>query len=165
MAMKMNREQALERNKRLKEVIHLDERLYQACEALRENVEEALSGPDISISKDHFHRKNESDIQSVLIDGLIIGYRIKKSSPLEIDPYFMQTVLLRTPGYRLEELPDKTMAAIQFTIATVFFREQAGAIEPRVIAGDALRWDQKFMVALPVKFQDSTIQVPKDFNS
>jgi hypothetical protein len=128
-------------------------------------VEGDLSAPDIIASASGITKKDENIVKTVPIDGLVIGYRIKKSSPLEISPYFTQSVWLRTPGFRLSELSDKEMAAIQYTIATVFFREQQGAVVPRVIAGDAMRWDQKFEVALPYKFQDATIQVPKEFSA
>ena len=158
----MTREELLKKNKRMKEVIRLDSRLYDACDALRQKVEDALSGPELMVVGSIFHKKDEKAVETVHVDGVEIGYRIMKSSPLEVNPYFDQEVFLKTPGYKLDELSEREMAAIQFTIATVFFRVQQQIPEPDISPNhETMRWRQRFEVALPYKFQDATIQVSR----
>ncbi|HUN56231.1 MAG TPA: hypothetical protein VMU29_13855 [Smithella sp.] len=158
---KLTREQKLERNKRLKEVIRPDSRLLEACNELRHMVENPSESADIIIAKGIYRKKDAEAIMSIECDGVVIGYKIKECSPLEINPYYDRYVYVRTPDYRLKDLSEKELAVIKFTVLEAFFEEQQGEIHVEVIGEGALLMWQRFMVVFPYKFQNATVQVPK----
>lgn len=158
------REKRLERNKQLQQVIEPDKRLLEACHELRYTVEHPNKESDIIMAGGMFRKKDEEAIQTVTIDGVVIGYKIKPCSPLEISLYFDRYAYVRVPGHRLADLSDKQMAAIKFALLEAFFEPQQGKVHVEVIGEGALLMWQRFAVAFPVKYQDATIQVPGSFN-
>ena len=159
------REQALKRNQRLKEVVKVDRRLLEACEELRYTVEHPSESADIIMAKGVYRKKDEDAIMTAKVDGVVIGYKVKKSSILEISPYFDRYCYIRTPDHRLSDLSDKQLAVIKYTVLEAFFEPQQGSVDTEVIGDGAILMKQRFMVALPYKFQDATIQVPGNYRS
>jgi hypothetical protein len=160
----MNREQHLKRNQRLKEIIKPDARLLEACNDLRYTVEHPNENSDILMAHGVYRKKDEEAIQAVKIDGVVIGYKVKPCSALEINPYFDRYAYVRMPDHRLTDLSDSQLAAIKLALLEAFFEPQQGEVHVEVIGMGALLMWQRFMVTFPVKLQDATIQVPGSFN-
>ena len=161
----MNREQRLERNKRLKEIIKPDKRLLEACESLRYAVEHPDVDSEIMLAKGVYKYRNPEAIMTTIVDGVVIGYKVKPCSPLAMNPYFDRYAYVRVPEHRLTDLSDKEMAAIKLAMLEAFFDTQQGEIKVEVIGDGALLMWQRFMVVFPVKFQQATIQVPQGYNA
>ncbi|MEN6423305.1 MAG: hypothetical protein ABFD76_15300 [Smithella sp.] len=160
----LKREKLLAKNKRMKEVVKLDRRLLDACEELRYTVEHPDKEADIIMSGGVFRTKDTERIMTVKVDGVEIGYKVKPSSSLEINPYFDRYCYIRTPEHRLSDLTDKQLAVIKFTVLEAFFEPQQGGINTEVIGDGAILLKQRFMVVFAHKFQDATIQVPGNYN-
>jgi len=140
--------------KRTKEVVKLDGRLLEKCWELRHTVEHPNENADIIISKGIYRKKDPDAIMTIECDGVVVGYKIKECSPLEINPYYDRYVYVRTPNYRLKDLSDKQLAVIKFTVLDAFFEQQQGEIHIEVIGEGALLLWQRFMVAFPYKYQN-----------
>ena len=160
----MNRDERLKRNLRLKEVVKPDKRLLEACEELRYTVEHPNKEADIILAGGIFRTKDPERIMTVKVDGVVVGYKVKPSSALEINPYFDRYCYIKTPGHRLQDLSDKQLAIIKFTVLEAFFEPQQGDIHTEVIGQGAILMKQRFMVVFARKFQDATIQVPVSYN-
>lgn len=160
-----NRERQIERNNRLKQRIKPDGRLLKACQALRYTVEHPNEDSEIIIAKGLFRKKDPTEMLTITCDGVVVGYQVKPSSPLEINPYFDRCVLVRTPGYKLQELKKEEFQHILITVLEAFIEHQQGEVKMDFISPEAMKIEQRFMVAFPVKYQDATIQVPKEFNA
>lgn len=160
----VSREEQLMRNKRHKEIIEPDKRLLDACTELRYNVEHSSKDPDIIMAQGLYRNKDPEAIQTVRVDGVVIGYKVKPCSVLEINPYFDRYAYVRVLEHRLTDLSDKQMAAIKFAMLEAFFEPQQGEIHVEIIGQGALLMWQRFQVAFAHKFQDATIQVPGSFN-
>ncbi|MGD0278254.1 MAG: hypothetical protein ABSC11_02985 [Smithella sp.] len=161
----LKREQRLERNKRLKQVILPDSRLLEACTQLRHTVEHPNENADIIIGKGLYRKKDPEAIMAIECDGVVVGYKIKECSPLEINPYFDRYVYVRTPDYRLKDLSERQLAQIKFTVLEAFFEQQQGEIHVEVIGEGALLLWQRFMVIFPYKYQSATSFVPGNYNA
>lgn len=160
----LNREERLDRNKRLKEIIKPDARLLEACNELRYTVEHPNEDSEILMAQGLYRKKDPEAVMTVRVDGVVIGYKVKPCSILEGNPYFDRYCFIRVPDHRLTDLSDKQLAAIKFAVLEAFFEPQQGEVHAEVIGNGALMLWQRFMVVFPVKFQDATIQVPKEFN-
>lgn len=160
---RLTREQRLERNKKLKEVIKPDKRLLEACEELRYVVEHPNENSEILMANGLYRKKDEEAIQTIKVDGVVVGYKVKPSSILEMNPYYDRYCYIRTPEHRLRDLSDKQLAVIKHTVLEAFFEPQQGEIHTEVIGEGAILLKQRFMVVFQRKFQDSTIQVPKEY--
>ena len=160
----MGRLERLAKNQKLKEVIKLDKRLLEACNDLRHQVEHPNEDSEILLQQGIYQRKNPEAIQTIRVDGVVVGYKVKESSALEINPYFDRYCYIRTPEHRLSDLTDKEMAVIKYTVLEAFFEPQQGGINTEIIGDGAIMMWQRFMVAFAYKFQDATIQVPRSFN-
>jgi hypothetical protein len=160
----MNRDQRLERNKRLKEILAPDKRLLDACNELRYAVEHPNADSEIMMAQGVYKHKDPTAIMTVTIDGVVIGYKVKACSLLEINPYFDRYAYVRVPDHRLTDLLDKQLASIKLAVLEAFFEPQQGEVKTEVIGNGAILMSQRFMVVFPVKFQDATIQVPQGFN-
>jgi hypothetical protein len=152
-----------EKLKRTKEVVKLDGRLFEACNELRHTVENLNQNADIIMAQGLYRKKDPDAIMTIDCDGVVVGYKIKECSPLEINPYYDRYVYVRTPNYRLKDLSDKELAAIKFTVLDAFFEQQQGEIHVEVIGEGALLMWQRFMVAFAYKYQNATVQVPKEY--
>ena len=160
----VKREQQLERNKRLKEILTPDKRLLEACNKLRNAVEHPNADSEIIMAQGVYRQKDPEAIMIVKVDGVVIGYKVKACSPLEINPYFDRYAYVRVPDHRLTDLSDKQLASIKVALLEAFFEPQQGEVKTEVIGNGAILLTQRFMVIFPVKFQDATIQVPQGFN-
>ena len=160
----LNREQRLERNKKLKEIIKLDKRLLEACEALRYDVEHPNANSEIMMAQGVYQKKDPEAMQTAIIDGVVLGSKVKPCSTLAINPYFDRYAFVRTPDHRLTDLSDNQLAIIKTTLLEAFFEPQQGEVHVEVIGLGALLMWQRFMVVFPVKFQQATIQVPGSYN-
>jgi hypothetical protein len=141
-----SREIQLQRNKKLKEILTPDKRIYEACEALRQFVEHPNDRSDIILNQGIYRAKDPEAIQVVKVDGVEIGYKVKPCSLLEINPYFDRYVYYKVTGYRLTDLSHKEMDSIKTTIYDVFFEPQQGEIHIDVISYDAMLLWQRFAV-------------------
>jgi hypothetical protein len=160
----MGRLEQLAKNKRMKEVIKLDKRLLEACNDLRQQVENPTNDSEIIMEQGIYKRRNPEAIMTIRVDGVVVGYKVKESSKLEMNPYYDRYCYIRTPDHRLSDLTAKEMAVIKYTVLEAFFEPQQGNIHTEVIGDGAILMTQRFMVAFPYKFQDATIQVPQGFN-
>ena len=150
----MTRDQRVERNKRLKQVIRPEGRLFEACTELRHTVEHPNESADIIMAQGLYRKKDPEAIMTIECDGVVVGYKVKECSPLEINPYYDRFVYVRVPDYRLMDLSAEQLAAIKFTILDAFFEQQQGEIHVEVIGEGALLLWQRFMVAIPVQVSE-----------
>jgi hypothetical protein len=141
-----------------------DGRLLAACEDLRYQVEHPNECADIVASISGVRANDPEAIQTVKVDGVEVGYKVKPSSPLEMNPYFDRYCYFKVPGHRLSDLSKKELAAIKTSLLEAFFEPQQGKIQVEVIGWDAMLIRQRFMVAFPMRMGNTTIQVPGVFN-
>lgn len=118
---------------------------------------------DIIIAHGLYRRKDPEAIVTIECDGVVVGYKIKECSPLEINPYFDRYVYVRTPDYRLKDLSPQELAQIKFTVLEAFFEQKQGEIHVEVVGEGALLLWQRFMVAFPYKYQSATSFVPRNY--
>lgn len=162
---RMNREQRLAKNKQIKEAIKLDGRLLDACNDLRYRVEHPNEEADIIAAGGIFRTKDPERILTTKVDGVEIGYKVKPSSPLEINPYFDRYCYIRFKDHRLQDVSDQELAVVKFSCLEAFFEPQMGEIKSEIIGQGAILMRQRFMVVFPYKYQDATIQVPGNYNA
>ena len=155
----MERAKRLEKNKKLKQIIKPDRRLFEACEALRYAVEHPNEDSDIIMQQGVYRQKDPEAIMTVKVDGVEVGYKVKPSSALEMNPYFDRYAFFKVPGHRLSDLSDQEMASIKTALLEAFFEVQQGEINTEVIGSDAMMMWQRFQVAFPVKVGHSTVFV------
>lgn len=137
------------------QILRPDRRLFEACEALRYVVEHPNEESDIILQQGVYKQKDPEAVMTVKVDGVVIGYKVKPCSALEMNPYFDRYAYLKVPGFRLTDLAKKEMSAIKTAMLEAFFEVQQGKIHIEVIGYDAILMWQRFMVAFPVKVQDN----------
>lgn len=118
-----------------KTILKPDARLLDACRALRQHVE-------------NIGHNASDEIFTTTVDGVVIGYKVKESSPLLMDPYFDRFCYIKTPGWKLTDLKAKELAAIKTACLEAFFEPQQGEIKPTVIGYDSMVLSQRFMIAM-----------------
>lgn len=123
-----------------KAIIPVDQKLHQACVDLRDHVEHMGKRAD---SIDERYK-----IYTVTVDGVVIGYKIKESSPLLIDPYFTRFAWIKTPDYRLDSLKASELAAIKTAVLGAFFEPQQGEINVKILTPESMMLSQTFMIAM-----------------
>jgi hypothetical protein len=111
-----------------------------------------------------YKQKDPETIMTVTVDGVVIGYKVKPCSPLEMNAYFDRYVYVRFPGHKITDLNDKEIAGVKLACLEAFFEAQQGEIHVEVIGMGALLMWQRFAVTFPVRVSQSTIQVPQGFN-
>ncbi len=137
----------MERNDRRKMVLPTDRKIAEACMQLRHRVEHPNEASDILLHNGVYRQKDPEAILTIRIDGVEIGYKVKPSSPLEVNHYFDRYVYLKIPNYRLYDLTNKQLAAIKTAIYGAFFEPQMSKIQVDIIGEDALLCRQRFQVA------------------
>lgn len=145
------------------QIIKIDKRIYEACEALRHFAEHPNQRPDIFLHG-AYHAKDPESLYTVAVDGVIIGYKVKESSPLEMNPYFDRYAYMKVPGHRLEDLSRNEMAAICTAMFEAFFEPQQGKIHDEQTGDDALLFWQRFMVAFPVELNKDLVSIAGGVN-
>ncbi|MFA6290173.1 MAG: hypothetical protein WC637_00250 [Victivallales bacterium] len=143
----MNRDQRLAKNRRIKEILKPDRRLFEACQALRHHVENPNESSDILLYGGVYRHKDQEALMTVTVDGVEVGYKVKQSSALEMNPYFDRYAYMKVPGHKLKDLSKKEMKAIHTAIMDAFFEPQQGPIKIEVIGWDAMLFWQRFQVA------------------
>lgn len=159
----VKREKRLKRNNKLKEVVKADGRLLEACMELRYEVEHPDKDADIVVAGGFFRRKDPEEIKAIEVDGLVVGYKIEPCSPLEMNVYFDRYVYVRAPGYRLSDFSLREIAIMKYSLYEAFFQPQQSQIHMEVIGQGAFLLWQRFMVVFAYKYQNATIQVPKEY--
>ena len=148
------------------QILTPDKRLLEACEDLRRVVEHPNERSDIIMQQGIYKQRDDEAIMTVKVDGVEVGYKIKESSPLEMNPYFKRYVYVKVPGHRIGDLTKAETRAIITAITEAFFEVQQGPIEEiKGLSSDSLGYWQQFMIAFPVRVSQSTIQVPGGFQA
>jgi hypothetical protein len=137
----------MERNDRRKMILPTDEKIKEACIALRHRVEHPNEASDILLQNGIYRQKDPEAILTIKVDGVEIGYKVKPSSLLEMNQYFDRWVYLKIPGYRLYDLTNKQLASIKTAIYDAFFEPQMSKIHVKIIDVEAMVMIQRFMVA------------------
>jgi hypothetical protein len=136
-----------------------DKRLLEACEVLRYAVEHPNERSEIIMQQGIYRQKDPEAIMTVQVDGVVIGYKVKQSSPLEISPYFWRYAFIKVPGYRMADLTKQELAAIKTAVLEAFFEPQQGRIIVEVIGYDAMLLRQRFQVAFPVELNPGLVSI------
>ena len=157
----MSERRHLKQNQR---VIRPDGRLLEACIELRHVVEHPNERSEIIEQQGIYKHKDPEAILTVKVDGVVVGYKVKPSSALEINPYFDRYAFVKVPGYRLLDLPKSDLAAIKMAVLEAFFEPQQGEIKVEVIGWDAILIYQRFMVAFPVERNPGLVSIAGGFN-
>ena len=135
------------RNDHRRKMLKHSQKLLQRCEDLRHYVEHPNERSEIVDQGGIYREKDPTIIQSVKVDGIIVGYQVKPSSPIELNPYFDRYVYLKVPGFKLSDLTDEEMSQVKGAIYQAFFSDYQAPINLRVIAEDCLLLAQRFEVA------------------
>lgn len=130
---------SVNKNIKGKTIIHPDARLLDACIALRQYVEH------LGKRANDLDMKNK--VHTVSVDGVEIGYKVQ-SSALLINPYFVRHCYIKTPGWRLDELKSRELAAIKTAVLEAFFEPQQGDISIKIPAYDCMVLSQMFSIAM-----------------
>lgn len=130
-----------------KMIIPTDRKMREACIQLRDRVEHPNAVSDILLQNGIYRQKDPEAILTIEVDGVVVGYKVKESSPLEMNPYFDRYVYLKIPGYRLAELTVKQLASIKTALYDAFLEPQQGPIGLKIIGEDAMLMVQRFQVA------------------
>ena len=128
-----------------------DKRLLEACEDLRRTVEHPNERSDIIMQQGLYKQLDPEAIMTVKVDGVEVGYKVKKSNALEMSPYFDRYVYMKVPGHRLKDLTKPELKAVMTALLDTFFEPQQGQILQEIIAQDAMLIRQRFMVCFPVE--------------
>ena len=137
----------MERNDRRKLVMPEDKKLFNACVELRYKVEHPNEDSDIIMQGGVYKVKDPEAMLVINVDGVQVGYKVKPSSPLELNHYFDRYVYLKIPGYRLYDLTTKQLVSIKAALYHAFLEPQQSKIHVQIIGDDALVLVQRFMVA------------------
>jgi hypothetical protein len=124
-----------------------DKKLFAACVELRHKVEHSNEDSDIVLHKGVYKVKDPEAVLAITVDGVVVGYKVKPSSPLELNHYFDRYVYLRIPGYRLQDLTVNQLVSIKTALYNAFLEPQQSPIDVQIIADDAMFMRQRFMVA------------------
>jgi len=124
-----------------------DRKLFAACVELRHKVENPNKDSHIILHQGVYKIKDPEAILVISVDGVQVGYKVKPSSPLDLNPYFDRYVYLKIPGYHLSELTVKQLVSIKTALYNAFLEPQQGPIDVQIIADDAMMMRQRFQVA------------------
>ncbi len=136
-----------------KEVIVSSRRIRAACRDLRHHVEHPNERPDIIVAGGTTTLKNMAGLATATIDGIVIGYRVTESSPLEINPFFKREIFIKVPGYRIPtkhtkgDIPDKDFKEILYAACDELLGEQQEMPHVESLAPDSIKLTQHFQVA------------------
>jgi hypothetical protein len=142
-----------------------DGRLLEACEDLRRAVEHPNDRSDIILQQGIYKQNDPEAIMVIKVDGVEVGYKVKESSPLEMNPYFDRYCYFKVPGHRLSDLTKKELSAIKTALLEAFFEPQQGKIQVEVIGWDAMLLRQRFMVCFPVNTNPGLVSIAGGFNA
>jgi hypothetical protein len=134
-------------NDHRKLIMPTDRKLMESCIQLRYAVEHPNEDNDIILAGGVYKYKDPEAIKVINVDGVQVGYKVKPSSPLELNHYFDRYVYLKIPGYKLHELSVKQLVSIKSSLYQAFLEPQQGPIDVKIIAEDAMLMTQRFMVA------------------
>jgi len=137
----------MKKNDTRKMIMPEDKKLFAACVELRYKVEHPNEDSDIILHGGVYKVKDPEAILVISVDGVQVGYKVKPSSPLELNPYFDRYVYLKIPGYHLSELTVKQLVSIKTALYNAFLEPQQGPIDVKIIADDAMMMRQRFQVA------------------
>ncbi len=137
----------MQKNDRRKVIIPTDRKLREACISLRDRVEHPNEVGDILLQGGIYRQKDLEAILTIKVDGVEVGYKVKESSALEMNPFFDRYVYLKIPGYKLDELTNKQLASIKTALYDAFLEPQQSPIGLKIIGEDALLMTQRFQVA------------------
>ncbi len=143
----MTKKEQLKRIQRSKQILPTDKKLMEMCVALRHRVEHPNESSDIILQQGIYKQKDPEAILTVRCDGVEVGYKVKSSSPLEVNHFFDRYVYLKIPGYRLQDLSAKQLASIKTALYSAFLEPQQGPITIKILAEDSMMMAQRFMVA------------------
>jgi hypothetical protein len=148
------------------QIMKPDGRLLEACEDLRRAVEHPNERSEIIMQQGIYKQKDPEAIMTVKVDGVEVGYKIKESSPLEMNPYFKRYVYVKVPGHRIGDLTKAEVRAIMTAIMETFFEPQQGPIEEiKGLSSDSLGWWQQFAVAFPVQRNPNVLSLVGGFQA
>ena len=141
----------MQRNDHRRMVMPTDRNLREKCDDLRHAVEHPNESGDIILQQGIYKRKDPEAILTIKVDGVEVGYKVKPSSPIEINPYFDRYVYLKIPGYRMSDLSVKQLVSIKTALYDAFLEPQGAPIKVGIIGEDAMLMVQRFMVCFPVQ--------------
>jgi len=147
------------------QIIRPDKRLLEACEALRYAIEHPNERSEIIMQQGIYKQKDPEAIMTVTVDGVVVGYKVKSSSPIELCPYFDRYVFFKVPGHKLSDLSKQELSAIKTAILDAFFEVQQGEIKTEVIGWDAMMLRQRFAVAFPVERSPNLVSLTGGFDA
>jgi len=146
------------------QIMKPDGRLLEACETLRYAVEHPNERSEIIMNQGIYKQKDPEAIMTVKVDGVEVGYKVRESSPLEMNPYFKRYVYVKVPGHRIGDLTRVEVRAIMTAITEAFFGPQQGPIEEiKGLSSDSLGYWQRFMVAIPVERNPNVLSLVGGF--
>ena len=145
-------------------ILKPDKRLLAACEALRYAVEHPNERSEIILQQEIYKQTDPEAIMTIKVDGVEVGYKVKKSSPFEMSPYFDRYVYFRVVGHKLSDLGKEELSAIKTALLDGFFEVQQGSIKVEVIGWDAMLMRQRFMVAFAYEKNPNVISLVGGIN-
>jgi hypothetical protein len=155
----------MQKNDKRKQILKTDRKIREACDSLRHYVEHPNESSDIIMGQGIYKHKDPAAISTITIDGVEIGYQVKPSSLVEMNPYFDRYVYLKVPGYRLSDMTEKEMEAVKTAIYDAFFEVQQGPIHLKIAAPDCMILAQRFMVAFQYERSPGLVSIAGGMNA
>jgi hypothetical protein len=122
-------------------IIEADSKLQEACEELRDYVDHINKQPAIMLKGLVYRGRDIKAINTIKVDGVEIGYRIK-----EFETFIRRQVFIKVPGYRIKDITKAQRSKILTAVFNVFI--VIGASVPRisVIAPDCFLFEQDIIL-------------------
>ncbi len=127
-------------NKPNNTVLRPDTKLQEACESLRDYVDNINKSPLIVAGIGGVHARNAQDIKTVHVDGVEIGYRI-----LEFTTFIRREIFIKVPNYHINDLSKQDREKIMAAVFNVFLVPGADKPEIKQIAPDCMRLRQNII--------------------
>ena len=127
-----------EKLERSRKIIRHDERMEFVLEGLRDFVDN-LNQQKTSFGFD------DKQVQSIKFDGVEVGYRL-----IDRTVAMTRQVFIKTPDYKLSEIPPEEMKPIMAAVFQVFIIPGAGSPNIKIINTDCVMLEQSFVPMLLV---------------
>lgn len=138
--------------------LNVDGRLQDACEELREHVDNLGKGPSIILAGNTYKERIPGKVYSVTVDGVVIGYR-----PIPTATGIVRQVFIKIPGEDIGEIPDGQRNRIMAAVFNVFVVPGAALPEIQQIAPDAILLTQQVIMMQLVERNPGLVSITGGF--
>lgn len=121
-------------------ILKPDAKLQEACESLREHVDNINRAPVIHLAGRVYHSRDADAIQTVKHQGVEIGYRLR-----DFGKFMRREIFVKVPGHKLDDVNKDEKERIVTAVFNAFLIPGANLPEIGQIAPDCLLIRQDFI--------------------